>query len=103
MATGPSCPRRRPRAASTSVPPSLARGVPASGIDWVFGEPNAFGLGFGIDENGLGMGGLGGSYGAASRQGYAIAFLTGSMGSFDRATKRRERPPFLLGLGALVD
>jgi hypothetical protein len=31
------------------------------------------------------MGGLGGSFGGASRDGYAIAFVTGSMGTHDRA------------------
>jgi Beta-lactamase len=58
-----------------------ATSVQASGIDQVFGEPNAFGLGFGVDADGFGMGGLGGSYGGVSRDGYAIAFVTGSMGS----------------------
>jgi CubicO group peptidase (beta-lactamase class C family) len=77
--------------------------VQASGIDRVFGEPNAFGLGFGIDENGFGMGGLGGSYGGASRHGYAIAFLTGSMGSFDRATSVENALRSCLGLAPLVD
>jgi CubicO group peptidase (beta-lactamase class C family) len=57
-----------------------------SGTDRVFGHENAWGLGFGVDEDGFGMGGSGGSYGGASLAGgYAIAFLTGSMGSFDRA------------------
>jgi CubicO group peptidase (beta-lactamase class C family) len=80
-----------------------ATSVQASGIDRVFGEPNAFGLGFGIDENGFGMGGLGGSYGGASRHGYAIAFLTGSMGSFDRATSVENALRSCLGLAPLVD
>ena len=58
----------------------------STGIDRVFGFDAAWGLGFGVDEDGFGMGGSGGSYGGASRVGgYAIAFLTGSMGSFDRA------------------
>jgi len=56
-----------------------ATSVHASGIDQVFGHDNAFGLGFGVDANGFGMGGLGGSYGGASRDGYTIAFVTGSM------------------------
>ena len=80
-----------------------ATSVQASGVDRVFGEPNAFGLGFGIDENGFGMGGLGGSYGGASRDGYAIAFVTGSMGSFDRATRVENAVRSSLGLPPLVD
>jgi CubicO group peptidase (beta-lactamase class C family) len=57
-----------------------------SGIDRVFGHENAWGLGFGIDEEGYGMGGLGGSYGGACTRngGYAIAFVTGTMGSHER-------------------
>jgi CubicO group peptidase (beta-lactamase class C family) len=52
-----------------------------SGRDLVFGHDNTWGLGFGLDEDGFGMGGLGGSYAGASRKGgYAFAFLTGSMG-----------------------
>lgn len=52
-----------------------------SGRDLVFGHDNAWGLGFGIDEDGFGMGGLGGSFGAASTTGgYAIGFVTGTMG-----------------------
>ena len=56
-----------------------------SGPDLVFGADNAWGLGFGIDDDGFGMGGLGGSYGGAStRGGYAIAFVTGTMGTHKR-------------------
>jgi CubicO group peptidase (beta-lactamase class C family) len=77
--------------------------VQASGIDQVFGEPGAFGLGFGIDENGFGMGGLGGSYGGASRDGYAIAFVTGSMGNFARVSSVENALRSCLGLAALVD
>jgi CubicO group peptidase (beta-lactamase class C family) len=80
-----------------------ATSVQASGIDQVFGEPNAFGLGFGIDENGFGMGGLGGSYGGASRDGYAIAFVTGSMGSFDRVATVENALRSCLGVAPLVD
>jgi CubicO group peptidase (beta-lactamase class C family) len=76
--------------------------VQASGIDQVFGEPNAFGLGFGLDDDGFGMGGLGGSYGGASRDGYAIGFVTGSMGSFDRETRVENALRSCLGL-ALID
>ena len=51
------------------------------GRDRVFGHANAWGLGFGVDEEGFGMGGLGGSFGGAStRGGYAFAHVTGTMG-----------------------
>jgi len=56
-----------------------------SGVDAVFGHENAWGLGFAVDEDGFGMGGLGGSYGGASvRGGYAIGFVTGTMGGHAR-------------------
>jgi CubicO group peptidase (beta-lactamase class C family) len=60
----------------------------AAGVDAVFGEDSAWGLGFGVDgEDGFGMGGWGGSYaGASTAGGYAFAFVTGTMGSHDRAT-----------------
>jgi CubicO group peptidase (beta-lactamase class C family) len=59
--------------------------VQCSGVDRVFGHENAWGLGFGIDPEGFGMGGLGGSFGAAcSAAGYAIAFVTGTMGTHAR-------------------
>jgi CubicO group peptidase (beta-lactamase class C family) len=60
-----------------------------SGVDAVFGHDNAWGLGFGIDDQGFGMGGLGGSYGGACTRdrGYAFAFVTGTMGSHARAER----------------
>jgi hypothetical protein len=74
----------------------------ASGIDQTFGHVNAFGLGFGVDANGFGMGGLGGSYGGASRDGYAIAFVTGSAGTHDRATSVENALRTCLGLPDLI-
>ncbi len=57
-----------------------------SGPDRVFGEDNAWGLGFAVDDDGFGMGGTGGSVAAASTVGgYAFAFVTGSMGDHARA------------------
>ncbi len=56
-----------------------------AGPDRVFGDDNSWGLGFGIDGHGYGMGGLGGSYGGTSTAGgYSIGFVTGTVGSFDR-------------------
>jgi hypothetical protein len=56
-----------------------------AGPDRVFGHDNAWGLGFGIDDDGYGMGGLGGNYGGTSTAGgYTIGFVTGSVGNHDR-------------------
>jgi CubicO group peptidase (beta-lactamase class C family) len=58
-----------------------------SGTDQVFGDDNAWGLGFGIDDEGFGLGGLGGSYGGTSaRGGYSLGFVTGSAGTHQRLT-----------------
>jgi hypothetical protein len=57
-----------------------------AGTDRVFGFDDAWGLGFGVDADGFGMGGLGGSVGWASTVGgYAYGFVTGSMGDHDRS------------------
>jgi CubicO group peptidase (beta-lactamase class C family) len=59
-----------------------------SGVDAVFGKDSAWGLGFGVDADGYGMGGSGGSYaGASTVGGYAFAFITGTMGSHDRGSQ----------------
>jgi CubicO group peptidase (beta-lactamase class C family) len=56
-----------------------------AGPDRVFGDHKVWGLGFGLSDDGYGMGGLGGSYGGAcTTGGYTIGFVTGSVGSFDR-------------------
>ncbi|MGX7679998.1 serine hydrolase domain-containing protein [Jatrophihabitans sp. DSM 45814] len=58
------------------------------GVDRVFNQPNAWGLGFAVDEDGFGMAGLGGSYAGASRRGrYAIAFVTATMGDHRRVDR----------------
>lgn len=70
---------------------ALDRPVPTetaqcTGIDRVFGEESAWGLGFGVSPDGYGMGGLGGNYGGFEVAGnYAVAFVTGSAGTHDRA------------------
>jgi CubicO group peptidase (beta-lactamase class C family) len=59
----------------------------STGPDVVFGGEKSWGLGFTVDSSGFGMGGLGGSVGWACPEGrYAFAFVTGSMGTHDRAT-----------------
>ena len=73
--------------------------VQCSGVDRVFEHENAWGLGFGIDGDGFGMGGLGGSYGGASTTGgYAIAFVTGTMGTHERAERLENALRACLGL-----
>jgi CubicO group peptidase (beta-lactamase class C family) len=85
-------------------PAMLAEAVTAhtTGVDRVFGGPNAWGLGFGIDDDGYGMGGLGGSYGGASTAGgYALGFVTGSAGNHDRVDALENTLRHCLGLPAL--
>jgi CubicO group peptidase (beta-lactamase class C family) len=58
-----------------------------TGRDQVFGHDSCWGLGFAIEDDGYGMGGLGGSYGGACTDGgYTIGFVTGSAGDHDRLT-----------------
>jgi len=72
------------------VSPALLREATTAqceGVDAVFGEHSAWGLGFGVDADGFGMGGSGGSYaGASTTGGYAFAFVTGTVGSHARGT-----------------
>jgi CubicO group peptidase (beta-lactamase class C family) len=57
-----------------------------TGPDRVFGDNNTWGLGVGIDADGYGMGGTGGSYGGTSTAGgYSVGFVTGTLGGHDRA------------------
>ena len=59
--------------------------IQCQGVDRVLGSDNAWGLGFAVDGDGFGMGGLGGSYaGTSTAGGYSIAFLTGSVGTHER-------------------
>jgi len=71
-----------------------------SGVDAVFGHDNAWGLGFGVDDEGFGMGGLGGSYGGACTRehGYAFAFVTGTMGTHARGERVENALRRCLGL-----
>ena len=81
-----------------------ATSVQCSGIDRVIGDENAWGLGFSVDSEGFGMGGLGGSYGGACTRGgtnYAIAFVTGTMGSHDRGERVENALRGCLGLRPL--
>jgi len=74
----------------------------SAGPDLVFGGNNAWGLGFGISDDGYGMGGLGGSYGGASTAGgYTVGFVTGSIGSHDRIDKLENTLRECLGLAPI--
>jgi CubicO group peptidase (beta-lactamase class C family) len=56
--------------------------------DLVMGDTREWGLGVVLDEDGCGMGGVGGSFGWWSRSGgYAFAFLTGHIGDHDRGDR----------------
>jgi CubicO group peptidase (beta-lactamase class C family) len=62
--------------------------VQAEGVDRVLGLEAAWGLGFGIEPGGFGMGGVGGSFGWWCEEGgYAFAFLTGHVGDHDRGDR----------------
>ena len=75
-----------------------------TGVDAVFGQDSAWGLGFGVDPDGFGMGGSGGSYaGASTSGGYAFAFVTAAMGSHARATEVENAFRSCLGVPPLDD
>ena len=70
-----------------------------SGVDAVYGHDNAWGLGFGVDADEFGMGGLGGSYaGAITAGGYTFGFVTAAMGDHARATEIENALRACLGL-----
>ena len=76
--------------------------VECTGLDAVMGQESSWGLGFGIDSDGFGMGGLGGSWaGASTAGGYAFGFVTGSMGNHDRASRLENTVRTCIGLGPL--
>ncbi len=60
-----------------------ATSIVTEGIDQVLGGETAWGLGFGVDSDGYGMGGIGGHLGYWSVVGqYAIGYVTGSLGDY---------------------
>jgi CubicO group peptidase (beta-lactamase class C family) len=74
-----------------------------SGPDLVFGGDNTWGLGFGIDDDGFGMGGLGGSYGGRSTGGgYSLAFVTGTAGTHERGTRLENSFRSCLGMAPIA-
>jgi hypothetical protein len=73
-----------------------------AGPDRVFGDDNSWGLGFGIDDNGYGMGGLGRSYGGANTAGsYTIGFVTGTVRGYEPIEALEGTLRDCLGLPAL--
>jgi CubicO group peptidase (beta-lactamase class C family) len=78
--------------------------VQCSGTDLVLGSDNAWGLGFGLDADGFGMGGLGGSAAVASTAGgYAFGFVTGTMGDHSASELLENELRACLGLPPLED
>lgn len=75
----------------------------ACGVDAVMGGTRrCWGLGFGVEDDGFGMGGTGGSVGwACTSAPYAYGFVTGSMGSHDRSDTVENAFRAVLGMGAL--
>jgi CubicO group peptidase (beta-lactamase class C family) len=76
--------------------------VTAEGVDRVVGAPVTWGLGVGVDEDGWGMGGTGGSFGWWSRVGgYALGFVTGDVAGHDRGDRLEGAVRGCLGLDPL--
>ena len=69
-----------------------------TGPDLVFGGPATWRLGFAVDGDGFGMGGLGGSDGDGPAGRYAFAFLTGTMGTHADANAVEDALRACLGL-----
>ena len=70
--------------------------------DLVVGGEREWGLGVALDADGYGMGGTGGSFGWWSETGrYAVAFLTGHVGTHDRGDRLELAVRGVLGLPPL--
>jgi CubicO group peptidase (beta-lactamase class C family) len=73
--------------------------VTSDGLDRVVGGPVTWGLGVGVDDDGWGMGGTGGSFGWWSEAGgYAIGFVTGHVAGHDRGGRVENAVRACLGL-----
>jgi CubicO group peptidase (beta-lactamase class C family) len=76
--------------------------VAASGTDRVLDRQAAWGLGVGIDDDGYGMGGVGGSVAWCSTEGaYVLGFVTGWIADHDRMTRIDNAVRGCLGLPPL--
>jgi CubicO group peptidase (beta-lactamase class C family) len=81
---------------------SEATTAQCSGVDAVMGQEASWGLGFGVDPDGFGMGGLGGSWaGVSTSGGYAFCFVTGTMGDHDRVARVENTFRRCIGLGPI--
>jgi CubicO group peptidase (beta-lactamase class C family) len=81
---------------------ATATAVAGSGTDQVMGDEREWGLGFVLDPDGFGMGGLGGSLGWWSEVGqYALGFVTGEIAGYDRAERLENAVRACLGLPPL--
>jgi CubicO group peptidase (beta-lactamase class C family) len=70
-----------------------------TGPDRVMGGDRSWGLGVDVDDDGYGMGGLGGSFGWWSERGqYAFAFMSGHIGDPDRGDRLESTVRAVLGL-----
>jgi CubicO group peptidase (beta-lactamase class C family) len=89
----------------TLLSPAILReatSAQCSGPDAVFGHDNAWGLGFLVEPDGFGMGGLGGSVGwADTAGGYAFGFVTAAMGTDERGVLIENEFRSCLGLPPL--
>lgn len=74
-----------------------------SGRDEVLDCDVGWGLGVQIDDEGFGMGGLGGNLGWWCRDGYAFAYVTRTLGTHDRASAVETAVRAALGLPPLAD
>lgn len=71
----------------------------AVGLDRVLGVESSWGLGVSVDPEGIGMGGVGGSFGWWSSAGeYAFAFVTGYIGDPARGDRLDDAVREVLGL-----
>lgn len=85
-----------------SVMAELIRGADAEPDLVVGGGDRQWGLGVALDPDGYGMGGTGGSFGWWSEVGqYAVAFLTGHVGTHDRGDRLEHAVRDVLGLPPL--
>ncbi len=71
-------------------------------MDYVLGEQATWGLGVGLDDDGIGMGGLGGNLAWHSTEGdYVLGFVTGRVADHDRVTRVDNAVRGCLGLPPL--
>ena len=80
----------------------LMAAVAADGPDVVLGDDRRWGLGVAVEDDGWGMGGVGGSLGWWSEEGgYALGFVTGEIAGHERAGRLEDAVRDCLGLPPL--